>query len=317
MKITVVIPAYRVREKVLNVINEIDSLVDKIIVVDDKCPDGSGKLVESECTDKRVTVIYNEENLGVGGAVKAGFLFALKENADVVVKLDGDGQMSPHLIKRLIKPIVNLEADYAKGNRFYKIDSLNKMPRLRLFGNSMLSLINKFVNGYWNIMDPTNGFVAIHKNALRLLPLDKIENRYFFESDMLFRLSTIKAVVSDMPMDAIYEDETSNLSISHTAISFPFKYFNRFVKRIFYNYFLRDFNIATLEIVFGTLFLLFGVAVGAHFWIRSAFYGILATTGQVMIATLPILVGFVLLLLAAHVDVTSVPQKPLSQIDMD
>ncbi|WP_297089124.1 glycosyltransferase family 2 protein [uncultured Draconibacterium sp.] len=317
MKVAVVIPAYKVKAQILNLLTEIGEEVDSIVVVDDCCPEESGKYVEQKCSDSRVKVVYNKENMGVGGAVKTGFSWALLAGYDICVKLDGDGQMSPHLIKRLIQPICNQEADYAKGNRFYNLESLSRMPAMRLFGNSILSLINKFVNGYWNIMDPTNGFVAIHKNALRLLPLDKIENRYFFESDMLFRLSTINAVVTDMPMEAIYEDEESSLSISHTALSFPLKYLNRFFKRIFYNYFLRDFNIATLEIIFGTLFMLFGIATGARFWIRSYVEGILATTGQVMIASLPILIGFILLMLAAHVDVASTPKKPLCLFDMD
>lgn len=317
MKITVVIPAYKVKDQILALIKKISPEVSFIIVVDDKCPEMSGRFVEQNCQDKRMLVIYNAENKGVGGAVKAGFQEALKLGSDIVVKLDGDGQMPPHLILQIIKPILAQEADYVKGNRFYNLDSLQKMPPLRIFGNSMLSLINKFVNGYWDIMDPTNGFIALHKNALKMLPLDKIENRYFFESDMLFRLSTVKAVVKDMPMKAYYADEKSSLSISHTVFSFPLKYINRFLKRIFYNYFLRDFNIATLELIFGTIFMLFGLFYGSYYWIKSYTTGILTTTGQVMIAALPILIGFILLLLAVHVDLTSIPTKPLCKQNFD
>ena len=150
-----------------------------------------------------------------------------------------------------------------------------------------------------------------------MLPLDKIENRFFFESDMLFRLSTIRAVVVDVPIKAYYADETSNLSISQTAFSFPFKYMNRFFKRIFYNYFLRDFNVASLELLSGSLSLLFGIGMTAFFWIRSSSTGIVATTGQVTIASLPILIGFILLLMALHIDILSVPQKPLVTQDFD
>nr|WP_320020650.1 glycosyltransferase family 2 protein [uncultured Draconibacterium sp.] len=311
MRIGVIIPAYKVKRQILELIKEISEEVDSIIVVDDKCPEFSGEFVEQKCQDPRVEVIYNDTNLGVGGAVKNGFKQALKHNCDIFVKLDGDGQMSPHLIKRIIKPILKGEADYVKGNRFYNLETLKDMPIFRLFGNSMLSLINKFVNGYWDIMDPTNGFVAIHKNALKLLPLNKIENRYFFESDMLFRLSTIRAVVKDMPMDSFYADEKSSLSISHTIFSFPAKYINRFFKRIFYNYFLRDFNLASLELTLGAIFVIFGIVYGACHWVISSRLGILATTGQVMIASLPLLIGFILLILAVHFDLMSVPSKPL------
>lgn len=317
MKTAVIIPCYKVKKHILSVIKGIGNKVDLIVVVDDNCPENSGKFVEENSADSRVKVIFNDENLGVGGAVKNGYKYALKKEIDIFVKLDGDGQMSPKLICRIIKPIINGEADYVKGNRFFDIESIQKMPAIRIFGNSMLSLINKFVNGYWNIMDPTNGFVAIHRNALKLISLEKIENRFFFESDMLFRLSIIKAVVVDVPMTAHYANEKSNLSISHSAFSFPFKYLNRFLKRIFYNYFLREFNIASLELLFGNIFMIFGILFGGYFWIKSINTGVIATSGQVMIASIPILLGFILLLLALHVDLISIPNKPLSKQDFE
>lgn len=317
MNTAIIIPCYKVKKHILSVIKSIGDEVNLIVVVDDNCPEKSGKFIEEKCTDSRVKVIFNDENLGVGGAVKNGYKYALKKDIDIFVKLDGDGQMSPQLIGKIIKPIINYEADYVKGNRFFDIESIKKMPAIRIFGNSMLSLINKFVNGYWNIMDPTNGFVAIHKNALKLIPIEKIENRFFFESDMLFRLSIIKAVVVDVPMTAHYADEKSNLSISHSAFSFPFKYLNCFSKRIFYNYFLREFNIASLELLFGNIFMIFGILFGGYFWIKSINTGIVATSGQVMIASIPILIGFILLLLALHVDLISIPNKPLSKQDFE
>ncbi len=317
MKTAVIIPCYKVREQILSVLSKIGKEIDLIVVVDDKCPQNSGKFVQENCTDQRVSVIFNSENRGVGGAVKSGFEYAKTKGVDIFIKLDGDGQMPPHLIKKIINPILKKEADYVKGNRFYNLESLRKMPAMRILGNSLLSLVNKFVNGYWDIMDPTNGFIAIHKNALALLPLEKIENRYFFESDMLFRLSTVKAVVIDVPMQAYYADEKSNLSISQTAFTFPLKYINRFFKRIFYNYFLRDFNVATLEMLSGSISLLFGIFMTAFFWIRSSSTGIVATTGQVTIASLPILIGFILLLMALHIDIISVPKKPLITQDFD
>ncbi len=317
MNTAVIIPCYKVKKHILSVIESIGNEVNLIVVVDDGCPEKSGEFVNKNCTDNRVKVIFNDVNLGVGGAVKNGYKYALNNKIDIFVKLDGDGQMSPQLINKIIKPIINGEADYVKGNRFFDIESIQKMPAIRIFGNSMLSLINKFVNGYWNIMDPTNGFVAIHKNALKLIPLEKIENRFFFESDMLFRLSIIKAVVVDVPMMAHYANEKSNLSISHSAFSFPFKYLNRFSKRIFYNYFLREFNIASLELLFGNIFMIFGILFGGYFWIKSINTGIVATSGQVMIASIPILIGFILLLLALHVDLISIPTKPLSKQDFE
>ncbi len=313
MKIAVVIPSYKVKKHILALIPEIGSEICKIYVVDDKCPENSGLFVQEHCKDPRVEVLFNEKNMGVGGAVKTGYKKALVDGIEVIVKLDGDGQMDPKLIPALIKKIEQGRADYVKGNRFYNIDTLMAMPKLRLFGNSMLSFINKFVNGYWNIMDPTNGFTAIHISAIKQLPLDKIENRYFFESDMLFRLGVARAVVADMPMDAKYADEVSNLSIRKVLFEFPPKYFVRFFKRIFYSYFLRDFNAASVELVLGFVFFIFGLSIGSYYWTQSIKTGISATSGTVMLAALPVILGMQLLLSALSFDIKNLPKEPLQE----
>jgi glycosyltransferase involved in cell wall biosynthesis len=312
-RIAVVIPAYRVKERILAVISEIGPEVHSIIVVDDRCPEGSGKYVQEHCRDKRVQVLFHDANQGVGGAVMTGYSHALTSGATIIVKIDGDGQMSPQLIPPLIRPLVDGRADYAKGNRFYDLESLTAMPKLRLLGNSVLSFLNKIVSGYWNIMDPTNGFTAIHSAALKMLPLHKIEKRYFFESDMLFRLNTIRAVVTDVPMEAVYKDEESNLRISKVLIDFPSRYASRFFKRIFYNYFLRDFSVCSVELISGTLLVLLGCAFGAKHWYLSIQTGIVASTGTVMLAALPVILGSQLLLAALHLDVMNVPRDPLSR----
>jgi hypothetical protein len=187
------------------------------------------------------------------------------------------------------------------------------MPFLRLLGNSSLSLINKAVSGYWDIMDPTNGFIAINREALTRLPLEKIENRFFFESDMLFRLSSVRAVVSDFPMDAVYEDEKSNLRIRKVLIEFPFKYFTRFFKRLFYSYLLRDFNLGSVHLMVGLLLTIFGVIFGAFQWYVNDVRNLPTPTGTVMLSVVPIILGFQLLLSFLNFDVTSVPRKPLSK----
>ena len=201
-RVAVVIPCYRVRRYILDVIRGIGPDVSAIFVVDDACPEQTAALIRQECTDGRVKVLTHAENQGVGGAMITGYKAALADGADVVVKIDGDGQMDPALIPRLIQPIVGGDADYTKGNRFYDLAFLRAMPKARLFGNAMLSFVNKMASGYWDIMDPTNGYSAIHRTALATLPLEKLDRGYFFESDMLFRLYTIRAVVRDVPMPA-------------------------------------------------------------------------------------------------------------------
>ncbi len=312
IKIGVVIPCYKVKAQILNVISAIEDYIDFIYIVDDKCPDMSGKFVSDNTNDPRVKIIFNKINLGVGGAVKEGYKKGLKDKCDILVKVDGDGQMNPKLIKGLIKPIINGNADYVKGNRFFYLGSIRYMPKMRLFGNSVLSFINKIVNGYWNTMDPTNGFTAIHQIALKMLPLHKINNRYFFESDMLFRLGTIRAVVKDFSIDSVYADENSSLKISNILIEFPLKYVNRFIKRLFYVYLLRDFNVGTLQIIFGHLLILFSSVFGISKWIESANKGVETSSGTVMVAALPFFLGFQLLVSALHFDIQNVPREPLS-----
>ena len=312
-RIAVAIPSYKVRAHVLDVIARIPPQVARIYVVDDQCPQGSGAMVEAECTDPRVRVIFHAENQGVGGAVTTGYRAALEEGMDIVVKVDGDGQMDPALIPHFTRPIERGRADYTKGNRFYRPESLKGMPPIRLFGNAALSFINKLSTGYWSIMDPTNGYTAIHTSVLREMPLHKLEKRYFFETDMLYHLNTIRAVVHDVPMDAVYADEESSLKVSKVLPEFIVKHVNRFFKRYVYLYLLRDFNIGSLYSLLGVVLCGLGVVFGGWAWLRSLTTGQPATSGTVMLAALPLIIGIQFLIAFLHHDVERVPSQPLSE----
>lgn len=310
--IAVVIPSYKVTAHIEGVIAAIGSEVSAIYVVDDCCPVKSGLYVAQHVTDPRVKVIYNETNLGVGGATMNGYRHAADDGYDVVVKIDGDGQMNPALITHFVTPILDGRADYCKGNRFYNIEDVKSMPTVRLIGNAALSFFSKLSSGYWNIFDPTNGYTAISCKVVKMLPLDKINNRYFFESDLLFRLGTMKAVVRDIPMKAVYADEVSNLKIKDVLIDFSRNHLKNFCKRIFYTYFLREFSLASLELIFGALLTLFGLLLGGWEWYRSISLNQYASSGTVMLSTLPIILGFQLLLSFIGYDMKSVPEKALT-----
>jgi len=313
-RVSVVIPAYRVRRHILDVIAAIGPAVERVYVVDDCCPEQSGKFVQARCRDSRVTVLFHERNQGVGGALVTGYKAALGDGMDIVVKIDGDGQMDPRLISRFIAPLIEEQADYVKGNRFFALEFLNEMPTMRLFGNAILSFLNKLVSGYWNVMDPTNGYTAIHRGALSMLPLDKIDRGYFFESDMLFRLNTVRAVVTEVPMKAKYEGEHSSLRIGRILRDFPAKYGARFFKRIFYNYFLRDFNVCSVQLVTGLSLVLLGGVFGVYHWYLSSTQGMPASTGTVMLAAVPVILGFQLLLSALSFDAMNIPKIPLQRL---
>ena len=310
MRVHVVIPAYKVTDHILELLARIGPEIEKIIVVDDACPDGSGALVRKSSKDKRVEVIIQSVNGGVGSAVVTGYKRALELGADVVVKLDGDGQMHPEDINKLLIPIQLGEADYTKGNRFDSLDELYNMPKVRIFGNAVLSLWSKLSSGYWSVTDPTNGFTAIHRVALEKIHLSKLSKRFFFESDMLFRLNLAGAVVEDVPLPARYSNEKSNLKISKTLIEFPWKHTRNLFKRVFYRYYLREWSIGSLELPLGLGALIFGLWFGVSSFLSAAGAGRATTAGQATISAITIILGVQLLLSFLSYDIQSEPKVP-------
>ena len=307
-QVAVVIPSYKVCTHILGVIDAVGPEVDRIYVVDDCCPDASGAFVEKHCEDPRVRVLRNPVNRGVGGAVLMGYQAGLDEGMEIIVKIDGDGQMDPALIPEFIAPIQAGEADYAKGNRFFDLEKIREMPKIRSFGNAILSFMTKLSSGYWDLFDPTNGYTAIHRDVVMHLPFEKISNRYFFETDMLFRLNTLRAVVVDVPMDAKYGDEVSNLKISRIIGEFAAKHFRNFWKRVFYNYYLRDMSLASFELPLGLIMLAWGLGYGLLNWNVNP--GVSAPAGTVMLAALPVILGVQFVLAFIGYDIASVPKRP-------
>lgn len=310
-RIAVVIPCYMVAAHVVDVIRRIGPEVEWIIAVDDACPENSGTVIESECRDPRVRVLRHASNLGVGGAVMTGYRAAMSLPADMVVKLDGDGQMDPALIPALCAPLFRGRADYAKGNRFYDLRHTMEMPTVRLIGNAVLSFMTKYSSGYWQLFDPNNGFTAIHHSLLTELNFDDIAKRYFFESDMLFHLNQLRAVVVEIPMAARYGNEPSSLRPLRVMGPFLRGHLRNGFKRIFYSYFLRGFSVASLEILLGFCLCVFGVVFGIWQWWLSFYYATSASAGTVMLAALPIILGTQFILSWLGFDVAAEPKRPI------
>lgn len=309
--IAAVVPCYRETAHIMDVLAGFGSEVSLIFVCDDACPDRTGDLVERECTDTRVRVLRNPTNTGVGGATIMGYRAAIDAGADIIVKVDGDGQMDPKLIPALIAPVAKGKADYAKGNRLHRRDAVEGMPAIRLFGNMALTLLTKLSTGYWNLMDPTNGFTAIHAAVARELQLDKIARSYFFETDMLFRLAGLSAVVVDVPMRARYGAEQSHLEIHRILFEFLGGHLCNGFRRMVDTYFLRDLSVATLELVFGVLLLAFGTIYGAFHWWHSIVYDTYASAGTVLLAALPVLIGVQLLIAFFTQEIRRVPTQAI------
>jgi glycosyltransferase involved in cell wall biosynthesis len=311
MRVAVVIPCFRVKAHILGVIAGIPAEVARIFVVDDGCPEGTGALVREQCDDARVEVLHHAHNQGVGAAVITGYRQALAEGLDVVVKLDGDGQMDGALIGDFVAPIVAGRADYTKGNRFHNRLFLPGMPKIRLLGNALLSFMTKLSSGYWDCFDPTNGFTAISATVLPRLPLERVSTRYFFESDMLFHLYLLRAVVLDIATPARYGSEVSSLKIRHNVVPFVWGNLVNFCRRIFYSYFLYSFSAASVQLLLAVPLLVFGVVFGLVEWVHGAQVQQAATAGTVMLAALPIVVAVQLLLAFIQYDMAAVPKKPL------
>jgi dolichol-phosphate mannosyltransferase len=308
VKIAVVIPAFKVVDHIKDVISSLPREIDHIIVVDDHCPFSSGKEAE-RLKRENVIVLYHELNQGVGGAVITGYKKALELGCEIIVKMDGDGQMDPKYLNDLIAPLMKNEADYTKGNRLTHFKSLKAMPKARLLGNSGLSFLIKAASGYWNIIDPTNGYTAIHKRVIEKLNLERVSKRFFFESDMLINLNIINAVVRDIEMPAKYQGEGSSLNIRKVLFQFPPKLLNGFIKRLFLKYFIYDFNMASVYMVIGLPMFIVSVLFGVVEWIDSISTGEPKSAGTIMLVALPIIISFQMLLHAIQIDIYSVPRK--------
>ena len=242
----------------------------------------------------------------------SGFHKALELGAQIVIKLDGDGQMDPSHIPALITPLIQGKADYVKGNRFRDFQSLQQMPFVRRLGNLGLSFLTKAATGYWNIFDPTNGFFAIRAEILAQLPFNKIDHRYYFETSMLANLYLLGAMVMDIPIPARYGNETSHLSIRRTLFEFPLKLLVTFLRRIILRYYIYDFSMMSLYLMIGVPLLLFGGIFGSIKWVEYASKNIPAPTGTVMLPTLSVILGIQLLLSAIEIDMNSAPRKAIS-----
>lgn len=303
----VVIPAFNVAPHVAGVVAGIPAIVDDIIVVDDAATDGTAQVLAG-LTDPRLTTLRHPANQGVGGAMVTGFRAALDRGADVIVKMDGDGQMDPTLLPSLLNPVVLEGYAYAKGNRFLREDRLRDMPKIRLAGSFALTFLTKLASGYWHIFDPANGYVAIDATVLRRLPLQRIARRYFFESDMLIQLNVFRARVADVPVPSRYQNERSSMRIGRVLVSFPLYLVRGFWYRVYERHVLREFSPVALFWILGSLLLAWGTGFGAVVWSKSFWSGHVATTGTVMLSVLPFILGFQLVLQAILIEIQDSPR---------
>ncbi|HEU0135054.1 MAG TPA: glycosyltransferase family 2 protein [Allosphingosinicella sp.] len=321
-RIAVVVPSFRATRTIGAVLRSIGPEVTSIYVVDDGCPDATGERVLRDHEDPRLVVLRNGRNLGVGGAMKHGYRRALADGADLVVKLDADGQMDPRHIPRLIAPLLAGTADYAKGNRFAPAESmppgsapsaLRTMPLSRLAGNRVLSALHRAATGYWRIGDPANGYTAIHARALERIGVEALADCFYFETDMLFRLNLVDAVVADIPLPACYPGSGSSLSLRRVAPRFALMTATRFVRRLPVKYFTGAWNIGSVKLAASLAMIAAAAAVAGWRWLWARPLAGEAGVGAAELSFL--LLGLALLAAALLYDANKACRVPLSRRD--
>ena len=304
--VAVIVPCFQVAGHVTEVLRGVPGWVDHILVVDDGSTDELAAAVAAAGAD-RVALLRHDMNLGVAAAMVTGLRRALELGADVMVKIDGDGQMDPRYIPALLDPIVAGEADLTKGNRFLRRRPLRSMPLLRHLGNLALSFLTKVASGYWNLFDPTNGYLALRRRLVEELELERLGPRYYFEISLLCEAYLSGAVARDVAIPARYGGERSSLSLAGTVAAFPFLLLRSCMRRVVVRYFIRDFTPVALFLVAGTLLSGFGLGFGIDNWLARAGTGQPTPTGTLLLALLPLLVGIQLLLQAVVMDIANVP----------
>ncbi|MET1111775.1 MAG: glycosyltransferase family 2 protein [Allosphingosinicella sp.] len=319
-RLAVVIPSFRAAATIGAVLRAIGPEVELIYVVDDFCPDSTGERALRDHKDARLIVLRNKRNLGVGGAMKRGYARALADGAEIVVKLDADGQMDPRHIPRLIAPILEGSADYAKGNRFAPERlmpsgsaprALKAMPPVRRAGNMAFSVLHRAATGYWRIGDPANGYTAVHARALERIGLDALADCFFFETDMLFRLNLVDAVVADVPLPACYPGSGSSLSLRRVAPRFALMTASRLVRRLRAKYFAGRWNIGSVKLAAAMTMIAAAAGLAGWRWLDPL--GGRSPLGTAAAATACLLLGLGLLAAAGRYDARSAAREPLSR----
>ena len=310
--IAAVVPAYNEARHIADVLHSLPSYIRTVIVVDDASTDETAdRVAEIAAENSAVVLVRHEKNQGVGGAMITGFKKALELGAQIVVKFDGDSQMSPEFLPGLLRPLISGEADYTKGNRFRDFRALNQMPAIRRAGNMALSFLTKAAVGYWDCFDPCNGFIAIRGDILAEIPLHKLQKSFFFETSMLAQLYLLDASVRDVPMPARYGKETTHLSILKVLGEFPGRLLRCFLRRLVLKNFVYGFSMETIYLLSGLPLLVMGTLYGGINWYHVWGTGETAPTGTVVISAMLIILGFQLLLSAVGEDLRSGPREPL------
>jgi glycosyltransferase involved in cell wall biosynthesis len=261
-RVGVVVPAYDEEALIGATLGGIPPVVDRIIVVNDGSSDGTVERAQAT-DDPRVEVISHEQRGGVGAATVTGYRRALADGMDVVVVMNGDNQMDPEDLPKLVAPVARGELDYAKANRLATGQAWQLIPKTRFFGNAILSMLTKVASGYWHVADSQSGYTAVSREMLELLDLDHIYTNYGFPNDMLVHLNVWNARVRDFPSRPIYGvGERSNMRYRHVVPRIAWLLVRGFFWRLWEKYVKRDFHPLVFFYVMGFIATVAGMLLG-------------------------------------------------------
>ena len=271
-RVAVLIPAYNEGTQIRKVLETAPDYVDHLVVVDDASTDDTVAVVESVAeADERVVLLKLDKNRGVGGALSNAYVWARDNGVDIAVSIDGDGQMDPEEMGDLIAPVARGEADYAKGNRLWDPAGWKKIPRIRLFGNAVLSFFTKIASGYWSVIDSQSGYSAAGSVALDRIEWESMYARYGRPNDVLVRANVADCRVADVPITPVYGvGEKSSMVIAKVTLTISWLLFRLFWWRMVQKYLMRDFHPLLLFYVLGTVTMLTSSVLFVrliYFWI--------------------------------------------------
>ena len=268
--IAVVVPAYNEEPLIADTLSSLPAFVDKIYAVNDASGDRTQEVIEEIARkDPRVIPIRHGKNLGVGAAVSSGYKRARDDQMDITVVIDGDNQMDSQLMPSMIDPIVKNRADYTKGNRLLSPEYRAGMKTWRFVGNTILTFLTKFSSGYWNLMDPQNGYTAISHRALERINLDTIYPRYGYLNDLLVKLNVFGFRVMNIEMPARYGREKSKIRYGSYIRKVSWVLLKDFLYRLKMKYIVLSFHPLVIFYFFGFAMTFAGLLAGIYtiYWV--------------------------------------------------
>jgi len=264
--IAAVIPCYNEETQLMKVISSMPEFIDHLIIINDASTDKTAEIATKQMQhNNKIFLIEHKKNEGVGGAIASGYKWARDNSIDIAVVMAGDAQMDPKDLTAILDPVANGSVDYSKGNRLSSGRAYKEIPRVRYYGNAILSLLTKIASGYWHIADSQNGYTAINKKSLKQINWDKMYKRFGQPNDLLVRLNINNLQVQDVHINPVYNiGEKSEIKIHRVIFTISWLLLKRFFWRIKEKYIIRDFHPLIFFYFFGILFFIVTVILATR-----------------------------------------------------